>query len=206
MICRYRALYPGVALTITEMAQEEMEQALRDDALDAALAFREAVPEDIEVTLLHVERLSLLLAKDHPAANGSGEMDVADLSALPLVLLGPAFATRGIVDRYLHKHGVRPEVAVEANSIAAISDIVRLAGLGTILPEAAVREQSGLRVVRLRPEVETRRAAVLWRRGGYHSAAARAFTAVAEACAGELEILSRGKRYAARRMRTGTAL
>jgi LysR family transcriptional regulator, cyn operon transcriptional activator len=181
LVCRYRALYPGVTLTVTEMAQEVMEQALSADALDVALGFGEAGTEDIEVTPLHTERMSLLVAEDHPAARGSGEMDAADLSAVPLVLLGPTFATRAVVDRYLHKNGLRPQVAIEANSIAAILDIVRLAGLGTILPEAAVREQPGLRAVQLRPEVEARRAAVLWRRDGYHSAAARAFTAAAAA-------------------------
>jgi LysR family cyn operon transcriptional activator len=187
LVCRYRALYPGVTLTVTEMAQEVMEQALSADALDVALGFGEAGKEDIEVTPLHTERMSLLVAEDHPAARGSGEMDAADLSAVPLVLLGPTFATRAVVDQYLRRVGVRPQVAVEANSIAAISDIVRLAGLGTILPGAVVREQSGLRAVQLRPEVETRRVAVMWRRGAYHTAAARAFTAVAEAYASTLD-------------------
>jgi LysR family transcriptional regulator, cyn operon transcriptional activator len=187
LVSRYRALYPGVTLTVTEMAQEAMEQALSVDALDVALGFGEAGTEDIEVTPLHTERMSLLVAEDHPAARGSGEMDAADLPALPLVLLGPSFATRAVVDQYLRRIGVRPQVVVEANSIAAISDIVRLAGLGTILPEAVVREQSGLRAVQLRPEVETRRVSVLWRRGAYHTAAARAFTAVAEAYASTLE-------------------
>jgi LysR family cyn operon transcriptional activator len=180
LVCRYRALYPGVTLTVTEMAQEAMEQALSADALDVALAFGEADTNDIEVMPLHTERMSLVVATDHPAAR-QNEMDAAALSTVPLVLLGPAFATRAIVDRYLNHHGVRPQVAVEANSIAAILDIVRLAGLGTILPEAAVREQPWLCAVQLRPEVEARRAAVLWRRGGCHSAAARAFTAAAEA-------------------------
>lgn len=181
VVRRYRALYPGVTLTVTEMAQEAMEQALRDDALDVGLAFSEVAAEDVEMTPLHAERLSLLVGQDHPAASGSGEMDAAALAATPLALLGRDFATRVVVDRYLREIGVRPLVAVEANSIAAIVDIVRLAGLASLLPEAAVREQPDLRLVRLKPEIETRRAALLWRRGRYHSAAARAFAAVTEA-------------------------
>lgn len=187
VIRRYRALYPGVSLTVTEMTQTDIEQALCADALDVGLAFGEAITDEVEAIPLHAERLALLVGEDHPAARGGGEMDAAALSAVPLALLGPAFSTRAAVDRYLRENGVRPEVKLEANSIAAIADIVRLAGLATILPEASARERAGLRVVRLRPEPETRRAAVVWRRGGYHSAAARAFTAVTEAYARTLE-------------------
>ena len=51
----------------------------------------------------------------------------------------------------MRRNGVQPHVAVEANSIAAIVEIVRLAGLATILPEAVAQEQTGLRILRLTP-------------------------------------------------------
>ena len=52
-----------------------------------------------------------------------------------------------------------------AAAIAAILEIVRLAGLATIPPEAVAREQSGLCVVRLEPPIDPRRSALLQRRG-----------------------------------------
>jgi LysR family cyn operon transcriptional activator len=180
LIRRYRDRYPGIVLTITEMAQEEMELALGTDALDLGLAFSDVLAEDVEWLPLHTERLSLIVGQGHPAANGDREMDAAALAAEPLALLGPTFATRGIVDRYLRRNGVHPLVAVEANSIAAIVEIVRLAGLATILPETVAQEQSGLCVIRLTPAIDSRRAALLLRRGCYRSAASRAFVAVAQ--------------------------
>jgi LysR family cyn operon transcriptional activator len=45
-----------------------------------------------------------------------------------------------MVDRYLRRNGVQPHVAVEANSLAVIVEIVRLAGLATILPETVQQE------------------------------------------------------------------
>jgi LysR family cyn operon transcriptional activator len=71
-------------------------------------------------------------------------------------------------------------VALEANSIAAIMEIVRVARLATILPETVAQEQAGLSVVRLTPAIASRRVALLQRRGGYRSAASRAFVAVAK--------------------------
>jgi LysR family cyn operon transcriptional activator len=180
LIRRYRDRYPGIVLTVTEMAQEEMELALAADALDVGLAFSEVLAEDIECLPLHAERLSLIVGQEHPAATGDREMDTTALAAESLALLGPTFATRIIVDRYLRRHGVQPHVAVEANSIAAIVEIVRVARLATILPETVAQEQAGLSVVRLAPAIDSRRVALLQRRGGYRSAASRAFVEVAK--------------------------
>jgi LysR family cyn operon transcriptional activator len=71
-------------------------------------------------------------------------------------------------------------VAVEVNSIAAIVEIVRVARLAAILPEIVAQEQAGLSVVRLTPAIDSRRVTLLQRRGGYRSAASRAFVEVAK--------------------------
>jgi LysR family cyn operon transcriptional activator len=180
LIRRYRDRFPGIVLTTTEMAQEDMEPALGADALDIGLAFSDVIAEDIEWLPLHTERLSLIVGEGHPAANGDRVMDAAALAAEPLALLGPSFATRRMVDRYLRRTGIHPHVAVEANSIAAIMEMVRVAGLATILPEMVSQEQTGLRVVPLTPAIDSRRVALLQRRDGYRSAASRAFVAVAQ--------------------------
>ena len=180
LIRRYRDRFPGIVLTITEMAQEEMELALGADALDLGLAFSDVLAEDVEWLPLHTEKMSLIVGQGHPAANSDREMDTAALAAEPLALLGPTFATRAMVDRYLRSVGVHPYVAVEANSIAAIVEMVRRAGLATILPEVVAQEQMGLCVVRLAPAIDSLRVALLQRRGGYRSAASRAFVAVAQ--------------------------
>src|SRR6202040_2733784 len=180
LIRRYRYRFPGIVLTITEMAQEEMELALGADALDLGLAFSDVLAEDVEGLPLHTEKMSLIVGQGHPAANSDREMDSEALAAEPLALLGPTFATRAMVDRYLRSVGVHPYVAVEANSIAAIVEMVRRAGLATILPEVVAQEQMGLYVVRLAPAIDSLRVALLQRRGSYRSAASRAFVAVAQ--------------------------
>src|SRR5271155_4931706 len=187
LIRRYRDRFPGIVLTITEMAQEEMELALSADALDVGLAFSDVLAEDVEWLPLHTERLSLIVGRGHPAANGDRKMNVAALAAEPLALLRPTFATRGVVDRYMRRNGVYPHVAVEANSIAAIVEIVRLAGMATILPEAVAQGQRGLCVVRLTPAIDSRRTALLQRHGGYRSAASRAFVTTAQDYAKAIE-------------------
>jgi len=193
LIRRYRDRFPGIVLTVTEMAQEEMERAVSTDALDVGLAFSDVVAQDVEWLPLHAERLSLIVGQEHPAASGDREMDTIALAAESLALLGPTFATRVTVDRYLRRHRVQPHVAVEANSIAAIVEIVGATRLATILPVPVAQEHVCLSVVRLTPAIESRRVALLQRRGGYRTAASRAFVAVAKDYTKAIEGQGRGR-------------
>jgi len=193
LIRRYRDRFPGIVLTVTEMAQEEMERAVSTDALDVGLAFSDVVAQDVEWLPLHAERLSLIVGQEHPAASGDREMDTIALAAESLALLGPTFATRVTVDRYLRRHRVQPHVAVEANSIAAIVEIVGATRLATILPVTVAQEHVCLSVVRLTPAIESRRVALLQRRGGYRTAASRAFVAVAKDYTKAIEGQGRGR-------------
>jgi LysR family cyn operon transcriptional activator len=54
-----------------------------------------------------------------------------------------------------------------------------------ILPEAIAREQPGIYAIQLTPALDPRRVALLQRRGGYRSAASRAFVDLVSARAGE---------------------
>jgi LysR family cyn operon transcriptional activator len=123
LIRRYRDRFPGIVLTITEMAQEEMERAVSTDVLDVGLAFSDVLAQDVEWLPLHTERLSLIVGQEHPAATGDREMDTAALAAEPLALLGHLRDARDRGPLSAPQRRSSP-VAVEANSIAAIVEIV----------------------------------------------------------------------------------
>jgi len=117
----------------------------------------------------------LLVGRGHPLTSKAA-VTAAEVAALPLALLDTSFSTRRIVDGYFRSRRLRPTVAVEANSLLALMQVIRHTGLATILPENIADAE--LATVRFRPELELRRAALLQRRGAYRSAAARAFVAI----------------------------
>lgn len=174
---RYRANYPGITLSICLTSQEAIEPALRDDKLDLGIGFGDLPAEDIEAIPLHEERLALIVAAGRPAKRKS-VVTAVEAAAMPLALLDATFSTRRVVDQYFRNQGLHPTIAVEANSIAVLVEIVRATDVATILPENVCRE--GLAALRFRPDLELRRAALLQRRGAYQSAAARAFVATAQ--------------------------
>ena len=172
LLARFYALYPGITLSIEELTQDRIEAALGEDLLDIGIGFTGEHGVEIDCEALFVEELSLVVSASHPERNQRAWLEQ------PLVLLNTGFATRRYIDDYCHRQGVKPQIAMEANSISAIIEIVRSTPLATILPRALAEAQAGLRAVAIEPALPQRTAALLSRKGGYRSAACAAFVAL----------------------------
>lgn len=169
---RFRASYPNISLYIFVSSHEEMEPALIDDKLDLGIGFGDLPSDDIEGIPLHMERLALVVSAKRSSVRKT-VIAATEVASMPLALLDSSFSTRRTIDRYFRNEGLRPHIAVEANSILALIELVRSTDLATILPENVGR--AGLSTIMMKPGFEPRRAALLRRRNAYCSAAAKAF-------------------------------
>lgn len=175
LIERFHARYPGITLEIDEMTQDQIEALLADDALDAGIAFADSRSPEVESHMLFEERLTLVVGGAHRLAGVPVTLRSQELAQEALILLNADFATRGHIDAYCAAHRIKPRIAIEANSISAIIEVVRRSGLATVLPEAIAREQHGLYRVALRDALPSRTVVLLQRKDAYRSAAVRAF-------------------------------
>ncbi|MET3920126.1 transcriptional regulator CynR [Arthrobacter sp. UYEF20] len=176
LVERFSTRYPGITLSVQEMTQDRIEAALAEGTLDLGIAFAEARSSEIETQALFVETLGLVVGNNHPRAGAQAPMALRELEQEGLVLLSSDFATRRHIDLHFRDHGIAPRIAIEADSISAIVEIIRRGQLATVLPEAIAREQPGLHPVDLSPVIPHRTAALLRRKGAYVSAASQAFT------------------------------
>ncbi|WP_431223064.1 transcriptional regulator CynR [Serratia sp. L9] len=175
LVDRFFRLYPGITLNIQEMTQDKIETLLCDDSLDIGIAFDPVQSLDIEASMLFTERLQLVVGEGHHLANRRDTLSALELQQLPMVLLNRDFATRIYVDDYCQHQSITPYVAMEANAIGAIVEIVRRGQLATILPQAIARDNPLLRPIPLAIPMPARNALLLQRKEGYRSAAVRAF-------------------------------
>ncbi|WP_025347863.1 transcriptional regulator CynR [Nocardia nova] len=183
LVHRFRSEHPGITLTVRETTQDRIEADLAADRLDLGIAFTGAHAAGIEHSALFTEQLSLVVGPDHPLTATTPALPVAELAGQPLGLLSPDFATRLHIDRYFDDNSVRPEIAIEANSISALLEFVRRGALATVLPDAITRAHPELRPIPLNPPLPIRTVELLRRHSAYHSAAARAFTTVVRSVA-----------------------
>ena len=171
---QFYARHPRVLISISVIAQVEMEAALTADALDLGIGFGDVRAEDVVAEPLYQERLCLIVGEGHSAAHGRTAMPAAELQGMDLALLNTTFVTRQTIDQYLHDQQVAPRVAVESDAVDSLVAIVRCSGLATVAPEAAAH-RGELKAVQLSPPIPERTVSVLSRRDAYRSAAARAF-------------------------------
>jgi len=170
--------YPGVSVSIHEMTQDRIEALLAEDRLDVGIAFSQAQSVDIVAEELFTESLNMMVGAQHPLVQQREPLSAQVFEQQPLVLLSEDFATRQFIDDYCRRQGIRPRVAMEANAIGAIIEIVRRGQLATLLPAAVAQENLQLHPVRLTDVMPARRAVLLQRKDAYHSAASRAFIEV----------------------------
>jgi LysR family cyn operon transcriptional activator len=181
LIQQFRAAYPGIRVTVLETNQDRIEADLLADRLDLGIGFAGGHAAGIEVRTLFTETLSLVVGSGHPLGTGANRVPVSELAGEPLGLLSSDFATRGHVDSYFTNCRVPQNIAIEANSISALLELVSRGVVATVLPDATTSERSDLHPLPLDPPLPTRTAQLLQRAGVYHSAAARAFGAILDA-------------------------
>ncbi|AKA01599.1 MerR family transcriptional regulator [Streptomyces noursei ZPM] len=179
LIAELHARHPGVTLAVREMPQDRIETGLLDDELDLGIAFVGPHLAGIEAAALFTETLSLVTAAAGPAADPPKPLPVTTLADRQLALLSGDFATRTHIDAYFAQHHVSPRIAVEANSIQALTEIVRRTSLATVLPDAITHDHPHLTPLPLAPALPTRTVTLLRRTDAYRTAAARAFTRLA---------------------------
>lgn len=176
LVARFNATYPGINLSVTEMNQDQIEALLVQDELDIGIGFMDARSTEIESQAWYVETLALVVGKGHPYAARQEPLSLREFAKEPRVLLNGDFATRIHIDRHCQQQGIKPPIAIEANSVSGIIEIVQHSDrLATVLPEAVAQHHPGLCPVQLVDAMPERTVALLRRKDAYRTAACRAF-------------------------------
>lgn len=176
LLAAFNAKYPGITVRLREMSLDTIAAAVAADEVDVGIAFNVSrTADDIVCEPLLVERLSVVVGVKHRFAANKCVITPHMLATERLGVLSPDFATREHVDEYLRSQAIAPGIAIEANTISALIEVVRRSKVVTILPDAIGEQHADLCNVTISPAPKSRTAALLHRRDAYQSAAAIAF-------------------------------
>jgi LysR family transcriptional regulator, cyn operon transcriptional activator len=171
VFAQFAQWFPGVRIEARLLSRMEMERELIAGTLDLAIAYVSEDKEHIVAEKLFDEELVLVVGSRGQMTAGA-RLQMRRIVDFPLVLLTPEFAARQFLDRFFASRHLQPRIAIEMNAIDPILAVVRNSDLATVISEGAVGNAEIGRVVRLFDPAPRRALAVLWRRGGYRSAAA----------------------------------
>lgn len=172
ILAGFSARYPRVAVRVRQLPTREMEELLIQGELDLGIAYVQPDSDRILAEQLFDERLMLVVSESHRYA-ARRELHLKQLGDQPLALLSAEFPSRRLLHDWFAASGYEPKVKIEINSTDAILATVRCSELATIQTERMASGFTGLRCIPLKPALR-RTVAILWRREGYRSAAARA--------------------------------
>lgn len=135
----YRNAFPGVAVSLREVAVTDKEEALLSGSIDVGVYRPPARHPEIAMAAIGEERMLLALPSGHRLARRR-QVPPAEIAGEPLVMYPPSRGDAGLygtVAPYLRSHGVALEPAEIAGTIHTALGLV-LAGTGlAIVPESS---------------------------------------------------------------------
>ncbi|MDB5860727.1 MAG: LysR family transcriptional regulator [Ramlibacter sp.] len=175
--------YPGIQVTVEELAAGQILKRLRSGHLDLAVSYPPAEGSDLWFEPLYNEELRLVVAADHPLARRR-RVRMVELHALRMALLSPQFLTRKLLDDCFAAAGAKPLVVAQLNSVSPMIELIRRTDLAGIIPESAVGQREGLRVIPLEDPTPIRTPGMLWPKGATRSPVLKHFAEIIRRTAG----------------------
>ncbi len=175
VFARFRSRYPGVEIRLVEHGSKRLEELLRVGEIDLAASLI-PVADEFEWQDVRDESLVALLQSGHDLA-GKESLRLKELSGESFILFEEGFLLNQMILDHCAQRGFQPAIAARSGQIDFILGLVK-AGLGvTLLPRLMAEQRcpSGVDVVALNEPDMRWHMALVWRKGGYLSHAARAW-------------------------------
>ena len=148
-----RQQLPQASVSISEGLSTNMQEWLVTGRLDIAVLYNAQPAPSIELTPLLEE--DLFLVQPRSAGPGSSApataVSLKDISMLPLVIPSRPNALRMFVETQMASLGLRPQVALEIDGVAAILDLVADGAGVALLSRNAVSSSQRPEAFQLRP-------------------------------------------------------
>lgn len=148
-----RQQLPQASVSICEGLSTNMQEWLTTGRLDIAVLYNAQPAPSIELSPLLEEDLFLVQLRPPGATQGTppNAISLADIARLPLVIPSRPNALRMLVETEMANLGLRPEVALEIDGVAAILDLVADGAGAALLSRNAVSSAQRPEVFQLHP-------------------------------------------------------
>ena len=176
-VATFLARYPGVKVTIAELASDAIASGLKDGSLDLGITYRPNGPSDLLFEPLYNEELMLVVSTDHALAKRK-RVRMVELHRQRLVLLTKGFATRQLLDECFAACGAEPVVVAEMNTIAPMLGLVERTSIAAIVARNAVIPTRALHVIPLESPTPIRIPGMLMQRQPIHTSPVKSFAAI----------------------------
>ncbi|WPU99241.1 LysR substrate-binding domain-containing protein [Mucilaginibacter sp. cycad4] len=170
----FSAKYPNIKLQIGFGTTQDLLTQLEQGRLDMMLSF---MPEQ-QTAAIQSERifsscLALIVHSDHLLAQKK-QVNLRQLSEIPLLLPSAGYSIRNYLDSVLLKHQVAPNVKMEVNDIHMLLQLVDTGRWATVLMGSSAFNHPSLKAIKITGAGMAREATIAWPRNAYRKRSALA--------------------------------
>lgn len=171
----FMKLYPRVKLNIYYRPMAELMDMLQAREVDFALAFRPTAPvADVVSHVLFQNYLAVIVGDMHPLA-GRDKIALSDLAAYDLALPSKGLQARNALDSLLDRFPTELRIRAELNDASILLKLIRQNRLATVLAEATIHNEPGVRAIPLDVPDNEMAGCVHTLRDSYHKRAMQEF-------------------------------
>lgn len=140
--------YPRIKLNIFYKPMAELMDMLRDRSVDFVLAFKPSKPLDgVESHILFQNFLAAIVDQTHPLA-AKESVTLAELEAYDLALPAQGLQARNYFDQIVTPYN-KFRIRIELNEVNLLLKLIRGSHLVSLLAEATIHNESGVKAIRL---------------------------------------------------------
>jgi LysR family transcriptional regulator, nitrogen assimilation regulatory protein len=136
----FRQAFPGASLSIVEGLSSTIQEWLAVGRVDVGLVYNPTPSPGVDTRVLLEEPLCLIGPR--PAGSPPRTVRLRDLPRFPLIIPSRPHAIRTLVEARLAALGLRPQVAMEIDAVAAILELVAEGHGFAVLSPRAVHDAS----------------------------------------------------------------
>lgn len=140
--------YPKIKLNIYYKPMIELMDLLKERVVDFVLAFKPTQPvEGVESHILFQNYLAAIVSEHHPLAS-KNKVTIPELQSYDLALPSKGLQARNAFDWIISPHDTF-RVRIELNEVNILLKLIRQSMLVTVLSEATIHNESGVKAIPL---------------------------------------------------------
>ena len=171
----FMKLYPKVKLTIFYRPMAELMEMLRCREVDFALAIKPSVAvADVVSHVLFQNYLAVIVGDMHPLASME-RVSLAELAKWDLALPLKGLQARNALEKILGHYPTELKIRVELNEVNILLKMIRQHRLVTVLAEATLHNERGVRAIPLDVPGNEMEGCVHTLKGSYHKRSMQEF-------------------------------
>lgn len=139
--------YPKVKLNIFYKPMSELMDMLRDRKVDFVLAFKPSAPmEGIESHILFQNYLAAIVSSTHSLASEK-KVSLEQIAQHGIALPSKGLQARNMLNKVLERYNFNLKARIELNDPDILLNLVRQSNLVTVLAEASIHNERGVKAV-----------------------------------------------------------